>query len=144
MTQFLEGPTPPLIRRGGGPAMQVHQKNLVCVCTTHQNTILLIDALNWEVTYKDLVSKVVLDPSNRECMIHCCTNCPGTKALCNRKRSSVTLILIFNFTTHNGKLDRASLVTVTSACEECKDTLISAINTITKHSFLAKYQANFL
>ena len=82
MTQFLEGPTPPLIRRGGGPAMQVHQKNLVCVCTTHQNTILLIDALNWEVTYKDLVSKVVLDPSNRECMIHCCTNCPGTKALC--------------------------------------------------------------
>ena len=56
----------------------------------------------------------------------------------------MTLILIFNFTTHNGKLDRASLVTVTSACEECKDTLISAINTITKHSFLAKYQANFL
>ena len=41
--------------------------------------------------------------------------------------------------------DRASLVTVTSsACKECKDTLISAINAITKHSFLAKYQANFL
>ena len=29
--------------------------HLVCVCTTHQNTILLVDALNWEVTYKDLV-----------------------------------------------------------------------------------------
>ena len=40
--------------------------------------------------------------------------------------------------------DRASLVTVTSTCEECKDTLISAINTRTKHSFLAKYQGNFL
>ena len=39
---------------------------------------------------------------------------------------------------------RASLVTVTSTCEEYKDTLISAINAITKHSFLAKCQANFL
>ena len=44
----------------------------VCVCTTHQ------DALNWEVTYKDLINKVVCDPSNRECMMHRCTNCPGT------------------------------------------------------------------
>ena len=30
----------------------------VCVCTTHQNTILLVDALIWEVTYKDLVTSV--------------------------------------------------------------------------------------
>ena len=54
----------------------------VCVCTTHQNTILLVGALNWEATYKDLVNKVVCDPSNRECMMHRCTNCPGTQALC--------------------------------------------------------------
>ena len=47
----------------------------VCVCTTHQ------DALNWEVTYKDLINKVVCDPSNRECMMHRCTNCPGINAL---------------------------------------------------------------
>ena len=40
--------------------------------------------------------------------------------------------------------DRATLVTVTSTCEKYKDTLISAINAITKHSFLAKCQANFL
>ena len=53
------------------------------------------------------------------------------------KRSLVTLILVFNFTTHNGKLK-------TSTCEEYKDTLISAINATTKHSFLAKCQDNFL
>ena len=53
----------------------------------------------------------------------------------------MTLILIFNFTTHNGKLQTASLTTVTSTCEEYKDTLISAIK---KHSFLAKCQADFL
>ena len=50
----------------------------VCVCTTHQNTILLVDTLNQEVTYKDLVNKVVCDPSNRECMMHCC---PGPNTL---------------------------------------------------------------
>ena len=49
----------------------------------------------------------------------------------------MTLILVFNFTTHNGKLK-------TSTCEEYKDTLISAINATTKHSFLAKCQDNFL
>ena len=48
----------------------------VCACTTHQNTILLVRALSREVTYKDLVNKVVCDPSNRECMMDRCTNCP--------------------------------------------------------------------
>ena len=56
-------------------------KHLVCVCTTHQNTILLIEALNWEVTYK-VVNKVVCNQSNRECMMHRCINCPETNALC--------------------------------------------------------------
>ena len=40
--------------------------------------------------------------------------------------------------------DRASLVTVTSTCEEYNDTLISTINAITKHLVSAKCQANFL
>ena len=40
--------------------------------------------------------------------------------------------------------DRTSLATFTSTCEEYKETLISAINTVTKHLFLAKCQANFL
>ena len=38
----------------------------VCVCTTHQNTILLVGTLSWAVIYKDLVNKVVCDPSNCE------------------------------------------------------------------------------
>ena len=53
----------------------------ICVCTTQWNTILLADALNWEVTYKDLANKVVRDPPNGECIMHCCTNCPGTNTL---------------------------------------------------------------
>ena len=53
----------------------------VYVCTAYQNTILLVDALNWEVIYKDLVNKVVCDPSNRKSVMHRFSNCPGTNAL---------------------------------------------------------------
>ena len=57
----------------------------------HQNTILLVDTVNWKVTYKDLVNKVVCDPSNCECMMHPRANC------CD-------ILLIFDFTTHKRKL----------------------------------------
>ena len=54
-----------------------------CACTHHQNAILLVAALKWDVTYKDLMSKLVCDISSNECMVHRCENCPGTDALNN-------------------------------------------------------------
>ena len=53
----------------------------VCVCTQYQNAILLVDVINWDVTYNDLISKVVCDPTNRGCMMHRCEKCPGIEAL---------------------------------------------------------------
>ena len=106
--------------------------HLVCVCTTHQNTILLVDTLNWEVTYKDLVNKVVCDPSNHECIMHCGINCPGMNALhkfLEEQLSDIDPDFKFHYSQWQ-TTDRASLVTVTSTCEEYKDTLISAINAI--------------
>ena len=108
---------------------------MYCVFT-HQNTILLVDAQNWEVTYKDLVNKLVFDPSNGECMMHRCTNCSGTNTL--RKLLEEELSDITDFQFHYSQwqtTDRASPETVTSTCEEYKYTLISAINAITKHLF---------
>ena len=118
----------------------------VCVCITHQNTISLVHALNWEVTYKDLVNNVVCDPLNRECIMHHCINCPGTNALCKfleEELSDIDPDFQFHYPQWQ-TTKRASLVTVTLTCEENKDTSISAINAIIKHSFLAKCQANFL
>ena len=100
----------------------------------------------WEFTYKDLVNKVVRDPSNRACMMHHCTNCPKTNALRKfpeEELSDIDPDFQFHYSLWQ-TTDRASLVKVTSTCEAYKDFLISAINTITKHSFLAKCQANFL
>ena len=80
----------------------------VCVCT-NQNTILLVDALNWEVTYKDLVNRVVCDPSN------CCSNCPGTNAFrkfLEDELSDIDRDFQFHYSQWQ-TTDRASLVTVT-------------------------------
>ena len=90
------------------------------------NAILLVDALSWEVTYKDLVNKVVCNPSNHERMMYRSTNCPRTIAL--RKFLEEDLSDIDpDFQFHYSQwqtTDRASLVTVSSTCEEYKDTLI--------------------
>ena len=86
------------------------------------------------------------DPPNRECMVHRCTNCPGTNTLCKfleEEHSDIDPDFQFHYSQWQ-TTGRASLVTVTSTCEEYKDTLTSAINAITKHSFFAKCQANFL
>ena len=53
----------------------------VCVCSSHQNAILLVDAIDWDVTYKDLIDKLVCDSTNKECMMHRCENCPGNEGL---------------------------------------------------------------
>ena len=37
----------------------------VCICSTHQNAVLLVDAIDWEYTYKDLLKKIVCEPDNK-------------------------------------------------------------------------------
>ena len=53
----------------------------MCVCSMHQNTLLLIDALNIPESYKVLMSKLVCSLDSRICMIHRCENCPGNDNL---------------------------------------------------------------
>ena len=53
----------------------------MCVCSIHQNSILLVDALNVQDTFKTLMSKLVCSLENKECMIHRCEICPGGKNL---------------------------------------------------------------
>ena len=49
----------------------------VCVCTIHQNVVLLIHAAHLEESYKDLLSLAVCCVDNRDCMLQRCTRCPG-------------------------------------------------------------------
>ena len=53
----------------------------VCVCSAHQNFVLLVDAMDWDLTYKDLITKIVSNPESNKCMMHRCESCLGTAIL---------------------------------------------------------------
>ena len=111
----------------------------VCICSIHQNAILLADAINWDITYKDLISKIVCDSTRKECMMHQCESCPGRAALkqfLKKQLSDVYSESEFHYNQWDAT-DRASLTTVTTTCEEYKYVLIDAIDKVIKHSYLA-------
>ena len=118
----------------------------VCVCTHHQNAILLVSAIKWKITYKDLMCKLVCDISNNECMVHRCENCPGTNALkifLDDELKEMDLEEEFYFNQWQ-TTDRATLITQTVSLEDYKEILISYIDKLTSHSYISKCQGKYL
>ena len=118
----------------------------VCVCTHHQNTILLLTAIKWNITYKDLMEKIVCDTLSNECMVHRCEQCPGTEALRNYLDQELQEIDVdeeFHFNQWQST-DRSQLITQTVTVEEYKDQVIESVDKLTAHSYIAKCQAKFL
>ena len=52
-----------------------------CVCSAYQNVALLVDAIDWDLTYKDLIKKIVYNPESYKFIKHRCEPCPGTATL---------------------------------------------------------------
>ena len=116
----------------------------VCVCSIHQNAVLLVDAIDWDVTYKDLMGKLVCNIDNRECMMHRCESCPGSsslKAFLDDQLEDLDNGAEFHYCQWD-TTDRTTLTTLTTS--EYKDQVIEVINNLTKHSYLAKSQARYL
>ena len=42
----------------------------ICVCSTHQNALLLVDAMEWDLTYKDLIKKIVCNIESNKFVMH--------------------------------------------------------------------------
>ena len=53
----------------------------VCVCSAHQNVVLLVDTMDWDMTYKDLITKIVCNTESNKCIMHRSESCPGTATL---------------------------------------------------------------
>ena len=118
----------------------------VCVCSMHQNAVLLTDAVDWDFTYKDLMEKVVCDVESRVCMMHRCESCPGSEALekfLDDELRHLDMDSEFHYCQWQ-TTDRASLVTLTTTYGEYKDLLVEKINELTRHSYLAKAQAKYI
>ena len=117
-----------------------------CVCSIHKNAALLVDAILWDVTYKDLINKIVCDSNNRICMMHRCEKCPGIEALKTFLQDSLKDFdeeEEFHYMQWD-TTDRASLQTITTTCSDYIEILSKEIDELTKHSFVTKCQARFL
>ena len=53
----------------------------VCVCSAHQNVMLLVDTIDWDLRYKDLIKTIVCNPESNKWMTYWCESCPGTATL---------------------------------------------------------------
>ena len=105
----------------------------VCVCSNHENAVLLVDAIDWEYTYKDLIKKVVCDPDNKICMMHHCESCPERAALkkfLNDELSHLDTDSEFHYCQWE-TADCAALARLTTTFKEYKELLIDSINNLT-------------
>ena len=108
----------------------------VCVCSPHQNVVLLVDAMDWDLTYKDLINKIVCNTKSNKCIMHRCKSCPGTASLeefLDQELNEHEDDDLFNYCQW-GTTDRAILTSFTANYEEYKETFIDVINNLTRHS----------
>ena len=53
----------------------------VCVCDAHQNVVLLVDPMDYDLTIKDVIKKIVCNTDSNKCIMYWCKSCPGTATL---------------------------------------------------------------
>ena len=105
----------------------------VCVCSAHQNVVLLVDAMDWDLTYKDLIKKIVCNTDSNKCIMHRCESCPVTATLrefldqeLNKHEDDEK----FNYCQWD-TTDQAIMTTFTAPYKEYKETLIDIIDDLT-------------
>ena len=53
----------------------------ICVCNAHQNIMLVVDAMDWEMTYKKLIKEIVCKPESNNYVTHWCEFSPENATL---------------------------------------------------------------
>ena len=102
--------------------------------------MLLVDAMDWDLTYKDLIKKIVYNSESNKCITHRCESCPGTttlKEFLDQELNEHEDDERFNYCRWD-TTDRATLTTFTAPYEQYKETLIDIVGDLTRHSYIAK------
>ena len=89
----------PDVKVGFSKFCSLHPKSGVIARKCGTNSVYVyvcLCILDWDVTYKNLISKIVCDSTNRECMLHRCENCPGKEALRTFLNEELTLTKMKN------------------------------------------------
>ena len=99
---------------------------------------MLVDALDWDLSYKDLLKKIVCSSENKKCIVHWCESCPVSatlKEFLDQKLNKYEGDEKFYYCLWN-TTDQVILTTIASTYKEYKDTLIDVIDDLTRHSYI--------
>jgi len=115
----------------------------VCVCALHQNAKLL--AIACQLDYKQMMQIIVCDTTNKNCMVHRCSNCPGKVALISKLQELECLEETSEIKFKQWQsTDRTTLNSLTLPKDEFIELATSKLDKLTAHSFIAKSQAQYL
>ncbi|XP_046689161.1 uncharacterized protein LOC124375086, partial [Homalodisca vitripennis] len=117
----------------------------VCVCTIHQNVLLLIHAAQLEESHKDLQNLLLCENPTQNCMLRRCETCPS--------KDNLTTFLQAKFENYEEDdriefkqwvaTDRTQMITQTSTIDEFVDELATKIEKLIPHSYIAKSQSSY-
>ena len=125
----------------------------ICVCSAHQNVVLLVDAMDWDLTYKGLIKKIIFNTDSKKWIVHQCESCPGTATLkeffnqeLNEDEDDEKFNQELNEDEDDEKFnycqwdtgDRAILTIFTATNKEYKETLIDVTGDLTRHFYIKK------
>ena len=111
-----------------------------CICSAHQNVVLLVDTMDRDLIYKDLMKKIVCNTESNKCIMYQCESCPDTAILKEFLDQELNEHLDdekFNYCQWD-TMDQAILTIFPAIYEEYKETLIDVIDDLTRHSYTAK------
>ena len=102
----------------------------------------MVDAINNDRTYKDLVAMIVCDLENKTCMLHRCSNCPGTEKLRSFFISNLDEEEVYFQQWQS--TDSSQMVTVSMILDGFIQLMIESIDSLTAHSYIARCQGRYL
>lgn len=116
----------------------------VCVCKYHQNPKLMVESCLKSNTH-DLMKFCVCSNESEECMMGFCKKCPGREGLIKHLTELDELEELEEISYKQWiSTDRTTLTTITKPKAEYIEELSSQITKLTRHSFTAKAQANYM
>ena len=116
----------------------------VCVCTIHQNVVLLLHAAHIEESYKDLLILAVCNEESKDCMLQRCSECPGfdwVKEKLMKKCEDLNEEISFNQWV---SVDRTELISQTLNILEYVNLVVSKLTLLTPHHYIAHAQSSYL
>ena len=112
----------------------------VYVCSAHQNVVLLVNAMGWDLTYKDLIKEIVSNTESNKCIVRWRESSLGAatlKEFLDQELNEHEDDEKFNYCQWD-TTDCTILTTFAATYKEYKETFIDVVDNLTRHSYITK------